>query len=73
MLVPTDLGDHTYPGNKVCQYLLEKIKYMDYCRCMRQIRQQGICLQHLFGAVGILTGAEFFQAFWNISPNVMQD
>ena len=69
----TDLGDRAYPGNKVCQYLLEKIKYMNYRRCMRQVRQQGFHLQHSFGVVGIFTEAEFLQAFWNIFPNVMQD
>ena len=24
MLMPTDLGDHTYPGNKICQYVDQK-------------------------------------------------
>ena len=27
MLMPTDLGDHTYPGNKIRQYADQKLKY----------------------------------------------
>ena len=26
MLMPTDLGDHTYPGNKICQYADQTLK-----------------------------------------------
>ena len=25
MLMPTDMGDHTYPGNKICQYMDQKL------------------------------------------------
>ena len=32
MLMPTDLGDHTYPGNKIRQYANQKFKYMNFCR-----------------------------------------
>ena len=31
-LIPTDLEDHPYPGNKICQYLLNKVHYMNYLR-----------------------------------------
>ena len=76
-LMPTDLGDHTYPGNKVHQYMAKKIKYMNFrreddgrrekptdaLRRLREIRALGSRLQHSFGAAGIFTDAEFKQAF----------
>ena len=31
-LIPTDLGDHLYPGNKVHHYLMNKVKYMNHRR-----------------------------------------
>ena len=35
-LIPTDLGDHPYPGNKVCNYLMNKVKYINYRRAQLQ-------------------------------------
>ena len=32
MLMPTDLGDHTYPGNKIRQYVDQKVKFMSFRR-----------------------------------------
>ena len=30
-LIPTDLGDHPYPGNKVRHYMMNKVHFMNYC------------------------------------------
>ena len=51
MLMSTDLGDHTYPGNKIRQYVDQKVKFMNFLRedgcrekstgvlrCMRELR-----------------------------------
>ena len=32
MLMPKELGDHTYTGNKARQYILHKLNYMNFCR-----------------------------------------
>ena len=87
MLMATDLGDQTYPGNKICQCALQKLKYMNFHRAddgrckeptnvlcrIRELRAHGSCLQHSFGAGGILTDDEFKHAFSDIFPNMMQD
>ena len=87
MLMPTDLlGDHTYPGNKICQYVDQKGKFMNFCRedgrrekptgvlrCMRELRLLGSRCQHSFGVAGIFADDEFKQVYWNIFPGTMQD
>ena len=80
-----DTGDPAYPGNKIRQYVFQKLKYMnfhctnngqhekpnDVLRCMRELRAHDSRLQHSFRAADILTDDEFKQAFWNIFPTVM--
>ena len=81
MLMPMDLnlGDHTYPGNKIRQYVDQKLKYMNFRRedgrrekptdvlcCMQELRKHGSCLQHSFGPGRIFTNYEFKQVYWNI-------
>ena len=86
MLMPTDLGDHTYPGNKIRQYVDQKVKFMNFrcedgrrdkptnvLRCMWGLRLLGSCCQHLFGTARIFTDDEFKQVYWNIFPSTMQD
>ena len=58
-LIPTDLGDHPYPGNKIRHYLMNKVKYTTYCcpygrrykptdvlRRLSHCRQLGSRLEH---------------------------
>ena len=84
--MPTGLGDHTYPGNKIRQYVDQKLKYMNFCRedgrrkkpidvlrRMREIREHGSRLQNLFRPDEIFTVDEFKQVYWNVFPNTMQN
>ena len=86
MLVPTDLGDHTYPGNKIRQYADQKLKYMNFCqddgrrekptdvlRHMRELGEHDSRFQHPLGSGEIFTDDEFKQVYWNVFPNTMQD
>ena len=81
MLMPADLGYHTYPRNKIRQYVNQKVKFMnfrredgrrekptDVFRCMRKFRLLGSRCQHSFGPVRIFTDDEFKQVYWNIDP-----
>ena len=86
MLMSTDLEGHTYPGNKIRQYVDQKVKFMnfhredgrrkkptDVLRCMRELRELRSRCQHSFGPGGIFTDDEFKQVYWNIFPNTMKD
>ena len=86
MLMPLDLREHTYPGNKIRQYVDQKLKYIKFrqedghrekptnvlCR-MRELRELSSCTQHSFGPGGIFTDDEFKQVYWNTFPNTIQD
>ena len=61
MLMPTDPGDHTFPGNKICQYVDQKVKFVnfrredgrrekptDVLRRMWELRLLDRCCQHSF-------------------------
>ena len=82
----TNLGDHTYPGNKIRQYADQKLKYIHFrreddrrkkptgiLRCKRKLRELGSRCQYSFGPGGIFTNDEFKQSYWNISPNTMNN
>ena len=76
ILMSTDLGDHTYPRNKIRQYALQKLKYTNFRRAddgrrenptsvlcrIRELRAYGSRLEHSFGVDGILMNDEFKQA-----------
>ena len=81
MAVATDLGDHTYPENKIRQYVDQKVKYMnfrredgrrekptDVLRHMRKLRELGSRCQQSFGPYGIFTDDEFKQVYWDTRP-----
>ena len=85
-LIPTDLGDHPYPGNKIRQYLLNKVRYKnyrredgkryrptDFLRRLRLVRELGDRTQHSMPAGDFLTDDEFLQTVWNSFPREMQD
>ena len=85
-LIPTDLGDHPYPGNKIRHYLMNKVKYMSYrrpdgrrykptdaLRRLSQCRELGSRLEHSMPGGNILTDAEFLLLVWNIFPKEMQE
>ena len=63
MLILTALGDHTCPGNKGCQYMLQKLNYMnffwaddghcekpnDVLRCMWELRETVVAFNTRLG------------------------
>ena len=80
-LIPTDLGDHAYLGNKVRHYMMNKVHFMSYCLpdgrrykptdiiCrMCQLRGYGNRLENSMPGNNIVTGANFLQLVWNIFP-----
>ena len=71
-LIPADSGDCLYPGNKICQYMMNKIKYMNH-RCLdgRKYKPTDVLrqLRQLRAPGGnIMTDAKFLQFVWNIFP-----
>ena len=84
-LIPTDLGDHPYPGNKVRHYMMNKVHFMSYrrpnglrykptdvLRRMCQLHGYGNRLENSMPGNNIVTDAKFLQLVWNIFPRDMQ-
>ena len=80
-LIPTDLGDHPYPGNKIRHYLMNKVKYTTYrrpdgrrykptdvLRRLSHCRELGSRLEHSMPGGNVLTDDKFKQLVWNIFP-----
>ena len=84
-LIPTNLENRPYPGNKIRQYMMNKTKYMNYrhldghrynptdlLRRLHQLRELEIRLEHSMLEV-TLTSIEFLHRVWNAFPKVTQD
>ena len=81
----TALSDHSWPGDKVHQFLSKQMKYM-MCKMedgntekpskvlarMQKIRRMGSAMHHNMG-VHYMTEVQFNQAYWQIFPSVMTD
>ena len=83
--IVTLLSDHTYPGNRVHDYVLHGIKYVD-CKYddgrlhkpnkvlwrMQCLKTLGEKMQHTMGAI-FMSDEQFKFRYWGIFPEKMQE